>query len=297
MKKILMPLPAHDFDPTEAAVTWRVIRAAGHHVVFATPDGSRAYADPLMLSGEGLDLWGAVPGLKKVKLIGLLLRADTFGRSAYCELERDPQFLNPLTYKQVIAQDYDALVLPGGHAKGMRPYLESKILQALIVEFFEQKNRLLEHRPVGAICHGVLLAARAISGSTHRSVLYGRKTTALTWDFEKSATTVCSLIGRVWEPYYYRTYDESAGEPKGYWSVEAETKRFLEKPEDFFDVPLGSPNFKKKTSGLVRDRLNDPSPAWVVRDGQYLSARWPGDVHTFAQQFVGMLEDQKDLTY
>jgi hypothetical protein len=34
MKKVLMPLPAHDFDPTEAAVTWRIIRAAGHQMFF-----------------------------------------------------------------------------------------------------------------------------------------------------------------------------------------------------------------------------------------------------------------------
>ena len=28
-----------------------------------------------------------------------------------------------------------------------------------------------------------------------------------------------------------------------------------------------------------------PNPAWVVRDGNYVSARWPGDVFTFAQTF------------
>jgi putative intracellular protease/amidase len=58
MSKVLMPLPARDFDPTEAAVTWRVIRDAGHQVFFATPDGQPAKADPLMLSGERLDVWG-----------------------------------------------------------------------------------------------------------------------------------------------------------------------------------------------------------------------------------------------
>jgi putative intracellular protease/amidase len=289
MTKVLMPLPAHDFDPTEAAVTWRVIRDAGHQVFFATPDGQPAQADPLMLSGEGLDLWGAIPGLKKLKLLGLLLRADAFGRSAYRELERDPNFLDPMAYEKVFADDYDALVLPGGHAKGMRPYLESKVLQALVVEFFEKKTSTGQHRPVAAICHGVLLAARSISKSTGKSVLYGRKTTALTWALEKSAATVSRLIGRVWEPGYYRTYDELAGEPCGYWSVEAEVRRVLATPEDFCDVPRNSIGFKKKTSGMARDRFDDDRPAWVVRDGQYLSARWPGDAHTFARHFVGML--------
>jgi hypothetical protein len=27
-----------------------------------------------------------------------------------------------------------------------------------------------------------------------------------------------------------------------------------------------------------------------VRDGTYLSARWPGDIHTFAHAFADMLE-------
>jgi hypothetical protein len=83
-----------------------------------------------------------------------------------------------------------------------------------------------------------------------------------------------------------------AGEASGYWSVEAEVKRALAAPDDFCDVPSGTPSFKKKTSGLARDRLEDDSPAWVVCDGQYLSARWPGDAHTFARQFVGMLDGQ-----
>jgi len=27
----------------------------------------------------------------------------------------------------------------------------------------------------------------------------------------------------------------------------------------------------------------------VVQDGNYLSARWPGDVHTFARRYADML--------
>ena len=33
-------------------------------------------------------------------------------------------------------------------------------------------------------------------------------------------------------------------------------------------------------------RVGDSRPAWVVRDGNYVSARWPGDVHTFAHTFA-----------
>ena len=38
-----------------------------------------------------------------------------------------------------------------------------------------------------------------------------------------------------------------------------------------------------------RDSLDDARPAFVVRDGNYVSARWPGDVHTFATTFAGVL--------
>jgi hypothetical protein len=36
MARVLMPLPAQDFDPSEAAVSWRVLIDAGHCVDFTT---------------------------------------------------------------------------------------------------------------------------------------------------------------------------------------------------------------------------------------------------------------------
>jgi hypothetical protein len=33
---------------------------------------------------------------------------------------------------------------------------------------------------------------------------------------------------------------------------------------------------------LRRDSDTDPSAGFVVRDGNYISARWPGDAHRFA---------------
>jgi hypothetical protein len=38
--------------------------------------------------------------------------------------------------------------------------------------------------------------------------------------------------------------------------------------------------------------LDDDRPAWVVRDGSYVSARWPGDVHTFARTFAAVLDER-----
>lgn len=282
MSHVLIPLPSVDFDPTEAAVSWQLLRERGHRISFATPDGQRAHADPVMVTGEGLDVWGRVPGLRKLVLAGLSLRADAAGRAAYAAMERDPAFLKPLRHDELAASQFDALLLPGGHAPGMRDYLESPVLQSLVAGFFDA------NKPVAAVCHGVVLAARSISQKTGRSVLHGRKTTALTWAFERKAAGLGRFL-RWWDPLYYRTYQEAPGEAAGHQSVQAEVTRALANPADFCDVPAASPGFFRRTSGLFRDRADDASPAFVVRDGRYVSARWPGDVHTFARTFADVL--------
>lgn len=289
--KIIIPLPNHDFDPTEAAVSWQILRAAGHDIDFATADGKRGYADPMMISGEGLDPWGWIPGLRKLRGIGLFLRADRYGREAYRTLQQDSHFLAPKRFQDLRVDHYDAMVLPGGHAPGMRQYLEDPTLQGFVAEFFDSADAEGRHKPVGAICHGVLLAARSVSTRTQKSVLHGRKTTALTWKLERSAWDLSKYLARFWDAGYYRTYREAKGEPVGYWGVEQEVKRALAADSDFLDVPKEYADYMRKTSGMVRDRLDDARPAWVVRDGNYLSARWPGDVHTFGRRFVEMLTE------
>jgi putative intracellular protease/amidase len=50
--RVLLPLPDRDFDVTEVAVPWRILRDAGHEVVFATETGGRPpAADPRLLDG------------------------------------------------------------------------------------------------------------------------------------------------------------------------------------------------------------------------------------------------------
>jgi len=56
--RVLVLLPARDFDPGEAAVTWQVLVNAGHTIAFATPDGRPGVADDLMLTGH------RVPGMR-----------------------------------------------------------------------------------------------------------------------------------------------------------------------------------------------------------------------------------------
>jgi len=286
MAKVLIPLPRRDFDPSEVAISWNVLTRLGHNVAFATPDGQGGQADDLMLTGEGLDVWGFIPGLKHLVAIGRLMRANADARNAYAAMAREAAFKAPLSWRQVRRENFDGLLLPGGHrARGMREYLESEILQKLVAEFFAAGL------PVAAICHGVLLAAR--SRAAHdRSVLYGRRTTALTWAFERKAEQVGRIM-RFWDPHYYRTYQDGPGEPFGYMSVQQEVTRALAGPQDFLDVPPDDPGYRRKTSGMVRDTFDDDSPAFVVRDGNYVSARWPGDVHTFAKTFAAMLRERE----
>jgi putative intracellular protease/amidase len=284
--QVIIPLPSRDFDPSEVAVTWKILTGSGCRVLFATPDGLPAAADPLMLSGEGLDAWSRIPLLRKIKFLGLVLRARADARAAYAQLQRDPAFLRPRRYLDLTVEAFDGLVLPGGHwARGMRQYLEDAHLQGFVGDFFDTG------KPVAAICHGVVLAARSVSKRTGKSVLYGRKTTALTWKLEKAAWSMMKYLGRIWDPAYYRTYIESDSEPFGYRSVQAEVSRVLASPGDFLDVPPGAADYFRKASGLFRDSAQDTRPAWVLRDGNYVSARWPGDVHSFAKRFAAVLAE------
>lgn len=229
-----------------------------------------------MVSGRGLDIWSALPVLGALPAIGLMLRANKDGRSAYRDMLSAKEFQHPVAWAEATLDGIDALLLPGGHrARGMRSYIDSDILHRLVVQAFRRGI------VVAAICHGVLLAARSVDPETGRSALYGRRTTALTWAMERLAWRL-TRVTRFWDHNYYRTYTEQPGQATGYMSVQAEVTRALEDPTDFRDVARGSPDWRRKTSGVARDTATDPRPAFVVDDGDYVSARWPGDTHTFA---------------
>jgi putative intracellular protease/amidase len=276
MGTVLIPIPDRDFDPTEVAVSWRVLAGDGHRVVFATESGAPGVADDIMVTGRGLDFWSALPLLANVPVVGLALRANKAGRGAYRDMLRSAEYQHPVSWSQASLDGVDALLLPGGHrARGMRSYVDSDVLQRLVVDAFARGL------VVGAICHGVLLAARSVDPATGHSVLYGRKTTSLTWAMERLAWRL-TRITRFWDRDYYRTYTEEPGQPAGYMSVQSEVTRALKDPTDFRDVDGATPHRLLKSSGMVRDTATDSRPAFVVDDGGYVSARWPGDTHTFA---------------
>lgn len=234
MARILIILPQTDFDPTEVAVPWAAWTRMGHDVQFATQTGEPATCDPVTLTGAGLPLF--VRSLK----------AHPHNAALYEEMAATPAFCAPLRWEDAHAADFGAVHFPGGHAPGMKPYLESADVRRIASEAFKAGM------PVAAICHGVLPLARA-------GLLKGRRTTALAATMEGIA--VALTRHRLGD--HYRTYPQS---------VEAEVKSLLARPSDFDAGPL-IPRYATEAK---------PDIGFTVTDGNYISARWPGDAWTLA---------------
>jgi putative intracellular protease/amidase len=242
MARVLFPLPDRDFDVTEVAVPWKLLRRAGHEVVFATEAGAVPAADPLLLSGVIFGQLGAEPEPK----------------AFYAEMLAAPELARPRRWADLRPDDYQALFLAGGHAPGMRQYLGSAPLAAWVAGFWATG------RPVAAICHGPIVLARAVDPRTGRSVLHGKRTTCLPRYMERTAYLLTAWRrGR-----YYRTYPTY---------VEDEVRAALAAPGDFERGPRV----------LVRRGTDaDDGPTFLVTDGAYLSARWPGDAYRIARALL-----------
>jgi putative intracellular protease/amidase len=245
--RVLIPLPDHDFDVTELSVPWRVLADAGHEIVFATEHGGVApAADQRLLDGV---MFGRLGAYEEPKAF-------------YRQLSETAAFQQPLAWADLRPGDYDGLLLAGGHAPRMRQYLSSTALQGKVAEFWALE------RPVGAICHGVLVLARTRDPRTGRSVIAACRTTCLPKYMERGAYYLTAWrLGR-----YYRTYPAY---------VQDEVTAALDDPNQFVRGPRTQ---RRRTS-------TDDSAAFVVEDGRYLSARWPGDAYLFAERFRRLLED------
>jgi putative intracellular protease/amidase len=245
--RVLIPLPDRDFDVTEVAVPWRLLREAGHEVVFATEQaGTVPAADPRLLTGV---IFGQ-------------LGAASQPRDFYAELTAAPEFSATVPWAGLEPAAFDGLLLPGGHAPGMRQYLGSPVLRKQVAGFWALG------RPVGAICHGVLVLARTTDPATGRSVLADRLTTCLPRYMERSAWLATAWrLGR-----YYRTYPAY---------VQDEVEAAL-------DDSRGQ--FRRGPLTLsARGTATDDGPAFTVADRNYLSARWPGDAYLFGRRFCELL--------
>jgi putative intracellular protease/amidase len=247
--RVLLPVPDQDFDVTEVAVPWRLLTDAGHEVVFATESGGRPpAADQRLLDGVLFGRLGAAPE----------------PAAFYRQLTETVEFHSPLAWDALDPAAFDGLLLPGGHAPGMRQYLGSAALREQVARFWAL------NRPVGAICHGVLVLARTIDPATGRSVLARRATTCLPKYLERGAYLLTAWrLGR-----YYRTYPAY---------VQDEVVAALDDPGQFWRGPLVA---------TARGTATDDRGAFFVQDGNYVSARWPGDAYLFARHFLTLLEEK-----
>mgnify|MGYP000431874633 FL=1 len=244
--KVLILLPSLDYDPTESAVPWKAMMRAGHSLTFSTPEGLPAYADQRLVD-------------KGFSLLTPFLMTKNVDIAKYREMITHESFLKPLAYAAVVAEEYDALFIPGGHAPGMKTMMESKAAQSICCYF------MAENKPVAAVCHGVLLLARS-QYNNGESVLKGRHTTALTASMELSAWVVTAP----WLGRYYRTYP---------MTVEQEVKQAVGKEGGFDKGPFLP----------IRDSENNHRFGFTVLDKNYLSARWPGDCNKFSADWVDVL--------
>lgn len=235
---ILIPLPDHDFDPTETSAPWRECARRGWRLTFATEAGQVPEADRRLLKGFIRGPLG--PGPK--------------GLTDYKAMVASPDYQRPIRFSEINVNDYDALLLAGGHAPGMKQFLESKVVQERTAQFIRQE------KCVGAICHGLLVLARAVDPDSGRSVLYEYKTTSLTKLLERIGyASTFWLLGR-----RFRTYDAY---------VEEEVRAALKEQRQY-------------SSGLI------PFPHVVV-DRNLVTARyWLFDADAYSKTFADVLQEK-----
>lgn len=244
-KRVLVVLPENGFDPTEASVPWKILKDEGHEVVFATASGARApKADPLPFKGS---------------LFSRPINATSEVKGFYRELSADSAFRDPIAFSEVDPDAFDAVVIPGGEGPGMIDFINDELLQQKVASFFEAD------KPVAAICHGVLVAARAEDPDTGKSVIADRRTAATPRFMEKLGSVGLALSGRP------RVYD---------FFAEDEIRSVLNDPNQFVRGPL---SFRRGTMESDRGTV-------VVEDGNYISGRWVGDAYAFGRALAAKLE-------
>ena len=225
---------------------WRLLTRAGHIVVFATETGAVPTCDQKLIDGVLFGQLGAEP------------EPIAF----YREMEQSKAFRAPIRWDAIDPAAYDGLLLPGGHAKGMRQYLGCAALQRTVAAF------AATGKPIAAICHGVLLLARSKEAATGLSVLHDRRVTCLPFYMER----VAYFLTFWWLGGYYRTYE---------LYVETEVRAALHDPAAQFE--------RGPITLTARGTASDDAPAFVVRDGNLVTARWPGDAYKFAREFMALL--------
>lgn len=200
---------------------------------------------------------------------GLLLGATARAKDAYVALTQDAAFQHPAAWTAPTFDlaDYDVVVLPGGHDRGVRQLLDSAHVHRLLAAYFPLTRRQGgEGKSVVAICHGVQVLAAAtyaLGPSAGKSVLHDATTTALLHGMEE----FIYQLTRVFLGDYYKTYGK------------------------------GTPSVQQVVEGVLDDKKQFQtsfSPGgFVVRDERYnyLSGRFPPDAEELGRRAVEMVRE------
>lgn len=151
-------------DPTEVVAPWKVLSEAHVDIDFVTETGTIPAADPRLLEGWTQKWLGAT-------------RENVI---LYRKMAITESFATPRAWSHADfnVTEYDGILLPGGHDKAMRQYLESESLHRHLVQYAKLIERGKGHKVMAAMSHGVLVCARAISPDG-QSILHDLETTTL----------------------------------------------------------------------------------------------------------------------
>jgi hypothetical protein len=109
---------------------------------------------------------------------------------------------NPLAWTApgFTLDEYDVVLLPGGHDKAMRQIIDSPRVHELMAAYFPQTKKP-GHKVVAAICHGVMVLSES-KDATGQSIIANCTTTTLPAFFERFIFwTTWPILGS-----YYKTY-------------------------------------------------------------------------------------------
>ncbi|KAF8910874.1 class I glutamine amidotransferase-like protein [Mucidula mucida] len=255
--RVLIPLSTNGHDPTEVAIPYAYFRASGLKVDFATPSGAPFVCDPRMLAG----------------VTGALLGADAKAKQAYNDMLASPEAKAPLNWSDPAFNmlDYDLVLLPGGHEKGVKALIESEEIHQALTSFFPlTKRESGSGKVLAAICHGVQVLAYTPDPTVQgKSIIRACNTTALPAFMESGITTVT----RPFLGDYYRTYGHDSP------TVEEYVARTLDDVGQFKTGP-----------GLWSGRVGQPFVV-VEERYRYVSGRCPFDAEEVAKKAVAELKE------
>jgi putative intracellular protease/amidase len=241
-KKVIIPLPERDFDLTQTAVLWKILKANGIKVEFASEAGEKAVVNP--------------DHLRKPDIINVSMFYPAFEpRRYFMEMEKDSSFLQPIPYAEIKAEEYTGMVLIAGNTLTVKHYLECKLLQSKVQDFWSLK------RPVGAIGQAVLIMVRTVDNNKQPLIHFKRTT---------SYPKLIEFVGKL-NPF-------------------SSSSVYIETTEDEVIRNLNGPHFFSTSRDVFWDNLFELA-GFIVKDDWYLSARWEGDSYTFSAAFAKMVLD------